>query len=238
MNKINVFCFPYAGGAAASFNSWRPFLNGKPIALKPVELAGRGRRMREPNHDSIHEAVDDVFGAIKDQLTEPYAFFGHSMGSQIAFELAHKIKTRGLPEPIHIFFSGRAAPQVPRDNKRTFHHLPVDEFKKEVLELGGTPKEFFEYPELMEVFLPLLQSDFRNAETYVYDKKNAPLSMNITVLSGKLDEDTPEEVEVWNEQTTGRCEVHYFEGDHFFLNEEPERVMSIIGAALDREARR
>ncbi len=232
MNRIKLFCFPYAGGAVASYNQWRQYFD-KTIEFRPIELAARGRRMREPNYNSIDDAVDDVFNIIKNELvSEPYAFFGHSMGSMIAFELAYKIRDNNLPMPVHIFFSGRAAPQVPRDNKRKLHHLPEDEFKKEMLEMGGTPKEFFEHPELMEVFLPLLRGDFRLTETYTHGIKDAPLDCNITVLSGKKDEDTTEEVEAWRIHTQKECDIHYFEGDHFFIHEETEKVVNIINAAL------
>lgn len=235
MEKVALFCFPYAGGAAASYNTWRQYLNGT-MQLRAVELAARGRRMREANYNSLHDAVDDVFNIIKDEVAaSPYVLFGHSMGSVIALELAHKIRDNNLPGPGHIFFSGRAAPQVPRKNKRTLHHLPDEQFKEEIMKLGGTPKEFFQHPELMEVFLPLLKGDFRLTETYVHHEKDSPLACNITVFSGTQDEDSPEEVEAWKVHTTGSCDFHYFEGGHFFLHEETEKIVDIISNTVSRE---
>jgi len=232
MTKVKLFCFPYAGGAAASYNQWKQYLDPY-IEFRAIELAARGRRMREPNYKSIDDAVDDVFNIIKNELTQgPYVLCGHSMGTMIAFELAYKIKKQGLPGPVHIIFSGRCAPHIPRDNKRALHHLPDDEFKIEMLEMGGTPKEFFEHPELMEVFLPLLRGDFTLTETYVHPPKDAPLDVDFTVLSGKQDEDIPEEVEAWRIHTTGNCDIHYFEGDHFFIHDETEKVLDVINKAV------
>jgi len=57
MNKINLFCFPYAGGSVSVFNRWRLYLPPS-IELKPVELAGRGRRMREPLLKNDFQLVD------------------------------------------------------------------------------------------------------------------------------------------------------------------------------------
>lgn len=232
MNKMKLFLFPYAGGAAASYNQWKQYLDPA-IEYRSIELAARGRRMREANYNSIDNAVDDVFNIIKSELTQgPYALFGHSMGSMIAFELAYKIKKNNLPMPVHIFLSGRAAPQVPRDKKRTLHHLDDIEFKKQLLEMGGTPKEFFDHPELLEVFLPLLKGDFRLTETYTHGKKDVPLDVDITVLGGKQDEDTPEEVEAWRVHAGKNCDIHYFDGGHFFIHEENKRVVGIINEAL------
>jgi surfactin synthase thioesterase subunit len=236
MEKVVLFCFPYAGGASASYNTWRQYLNGG-IHLRAVELAARGRRMREANYNTLYDAVDDVYNIVKDELTTaPYVLFGHSMGSVIALELAHKIRDNNLPGPKHIFFSGRSAPQVPRDNKRTLHHLSDERFKEEVMKLGGTPKEFFQHPELLEIFLPLLKGDFRLTETYVHKEKDSPLDCNITVLSGKQDEDTPEEVEAWKIHTTGTCDIHYYEGGHFFLHDEADKVINLIGDTITRES--
>ncbi len=235
MANVKLFCFPYAGGAAASYNPFREFLSSD-IELRAIELAARGRRMREPNYNSIDDAVDDVFNIIRNELNEgPFAFFGHSMGSMIAYELAHKLRDNGLPGPLHIIFSGRAAPHVSRENKRQFHHLSEQQFKKEVLTLGGTPKEFFEHPELLEVFLPLLMGDFRLTEIYVHGEKSKPLDCNFTVLSGKQDEDNPEEVEAFSILTSQKCDVHYFEGAHFFIHEETKRVADIIDNAIRLE---
>lgn len=234
MSESKLFLFPYAGGAAASYNGFRQFLDPS-VEFRAIELAARGRRMREPNYNNLDEAVDDVFKLIKDELTQtPYALFGHSMGSMIAFELAYKIRDNNLPMPTHIIFSGRAAPHITREGKRTLHHLSDEEFKKQLLEMGGTPKEFFEHPELLEVFLPLLKGDFRLTETYTHGKKNAPLDVDITVLCGKEDEDTPEEVEAFREHTTKNCDIHYFDGGHFFIHEETKRVLDIINAAIKK----
>ena len=100
------------------------------------------------------------------------------------------------------------------------------------MEMGGTPKEFFEHPELMELLLPLLKGDFRLAETYTQEEKDAPLDCNITVLSGKQDEDTTEDVEAWKIHTKKKCDIFYFEGGHFFIHEETEKLVNIINAAL------
>jgi len=232
MNKLKLFAFPYAGGAAASYNMWKQFLD-KNIDFRPIELAARGRRMRESNYNSIDDAVNDVFNIIKNELTQgKYALYGHSMGTMIAFELAYKIRDNNLPMPVHIILSGRCAPQIPRDNKRRLHHLSDEKFKEEMLSMGGTPKEFFEHPELLEVFLPLLRGDFRLTETYIHPPKDKPLTMDFTVLSGKEDEDTPEEVEAWSIHTSGKCDVHHFDGDHFFIHDKRDQVLELINKTL------
>lgn len=238
MEKVNLYCFPFAGGAAASYNPFRQYLDPG-IELRAIELAARGRRMREPNYNSINDAVIDVFKMLKDEFPrQPYALYGHSMGCMIAFELAYKIWEAHLPMPLHIIFSGRHAPHIPRTGKRKLHHLSDEDFKNKIKELGGTPKEFFDHPELMELFLPLLKQDFKLTEIYVHTSKPSPLEVNFTVLNGRQDEDTPEEVEAFRIHTQKNCDVHYFDGGHFFIFDEPKRVVGIINDAVRKEFRR
>jgi hypothetical protein len=87
------------------------------------------------------------------------------------------------------------------------------EFKKEVLELGGTPPEFFEHPELLQIFLPMLKNDFRMAEQELVGEL-IPIEGDITVFLGKEDDLTPEQCDGWKLYTRQVCRMYYFEGGH------------------------
>lgn len=240
MKKTVLFCFPYAGGSSGVYVKWKKYLH-RSIELIPVELAGRGRRIYDPLYQNVEEAIDDVLKITKNHILHSrYALFGHSLGALIAYELAHRIREIGLPMPQHVFFSGRGAPQVPRKKDRpVFHKLPDDEFKKEILKLGGTPKEFFEHPELLEVLLPTLRGDFRMSETYRdqhdRDGKVDPLAYDISVFMGKDEEITAEQMFGWREQSKKMCSMYYFEGEHFFIHEHTEELVKIINHTLVSE---
>jgi surfactin synthase thioesterase subunit len=227
-----LFCFPYAGGSASAYNKWRHFLD-RQIELQPVELSGRGRRIYEPLYDSVEDAVNDVYSMINGQLSGiPYALYGHSMGGMIAYELAYRIRENNLTQPLHIFFSGRGAPDIPYEDEEIFHTMPEEEFKEKVLQLGGTPKEFFDHPELLEVLLPTLRSDFKVAETYEHNSEVIPFDHDISVLIGKDEEVSAEQMHGWRKHTKKVCHLYYFEGEHFFIHEETEKVVSILNHNL------
>jgi len=232
MNVIKLFCFPYGGGSATIYFDWKQYID-RSIELHPVELAARGRRMHESNYDSVNDAVEDVFNIIKSDLVNgPYALFGHSLGSMIAFELAYKIKREKLPYPIHIFFAGRGAPHTAWHEEKKYYKLPEEEFRKEVMVLGGIPKEFLEEPELLDIIFTLLRGDYQIAETYSYVEKDAPLDCGITLLNATNDEASREDIDAWKVHAGKECNIHYFEGDHFFLREETEKILDIINATL------
>lgn len=235
MRKTKLFCFPYAGGSAAFYSKWNDQLHHS-IDLQPVELAGRGKRVYEPLYRDLGETIDDVFHIIKDQVkVYRYAFFGHSLGALIAYELAMKMKELNLPAPEHIFFSGRGAPHIPRsEDRKIYHQLPDDEFRESIMELGGTPKEFFDYPELLEILLPTLKNDFKISETYSYNHYEdlIPMAHDITVFLGKDESVTAEQMAGWQQHTQSLCSIYYFEGGHFFIHDKMTETAAIINQTL------
>jgi surfactin synthase thioesterase subunit len=236
MGTINLFCFPYAGGSSVMYMKWQHYL-APGIELKPVELAGRGRRMHEGLYATLNDAIDDVFGLIGAEITSgPYALFGHSMGGAIAYGLAQKIRNLDLPLPRHLFISGRNAPHVKKQNEKKFHLMTDEVFKKEVIQLGGTPAEFFEHPELLRLFLPMLKNDFRIAEADWNEKEIDPLDVRMSVLVGKDDEITVEQQEEWKKYTSLHCSMYCLDGGHFFVNTATEQIVKIINDSLRETA--
>lgn len=214
------------------YHQWKPFLQDE-IELRPIELAGRGKRIIESPYKDIKAAVEDVFELIHEEIQQsPYMLFGHSMGAMIAYELAQKIREEGLQKPVHLFFSGKGALHVDRPDEKKYHLLDDNSFKKEVIELGGTPPEFFEHPELIELFLPLLKNDFRIAETHKLAGSIKEFDQDITVLLGQEDDLNVEQREEWVKHTTQSCYFHHFPGGHFFINDEQKKIVQIIQDVL------
>jgi medium-chain acyl-[acyl-carrier-protein] hydrolase len=235
MSKIKLFCFPYAGGSSTMYSRWKNDLYFTSIEPIAVELAGRGTRIQEAMYGGLNEAVEDLYRIIeKDIVENPYALFGHSLGALLAYELARKIEALGIRRPLHLFFSGRGAPCIPRE-KRNYHLMKEEVFRKSIIDLGGTPPEIFDHPELLEVFLPILRNDFRLAEAEPVDNGLTSFDCNITIFLGKEDESIEEQQAVgWRNNTKASCSIHYFNGGHFFLHDEMAGVAGLIGSTLDR----
>lgn len=232
MNKIKLFCFPYAGGSAFIYNTWKKLLDAS-IELKAIELAGRGTRINDPFYPSFDVMIDDVFGAIKYDLSQGhYALFGHSLGTLICYQLIERIKEEGLPKPKHVFFSGRGAPHVPNENEKMYHLMDAEELKREVVSMGGKAREFFEYPELMELFLPVLKQDFKMSNAFKAKSEICRYDGDITVFLGKEDESTAKQNDGWKDYTSQLCQLNYFKGGHFFIHDEMEKIVSLINLEL------
>ena len=223
--KLRLFCFPYAGGGASVFRGWSKRMPPE-VAICPVRLPGRETRLSEPAFDSMEQLIPALRGAIDPYLDRPFAFFGHSLGAVIAFELARLPKTH----PRCLFVSGARAPQLRRD------HVPPpppsdDELIEELRRLEGIPPELLEHRELMQLALPALRADTALYRNYVY-QEGPPLDCPISAYGGADDvRITRGHLEAWAEQTT-MFKLALFRGGHFFPQTQREEFLKTLARDL------
>jgi medium-chain acyl-[acyl-carrier-protein] hydrolase len=228
--QLRLFCFPYAGGNAASFRTW-PNAFPSSTQVLAVQLPGRGERLSEPTFKDLLDMVQVLGPALSPYFDKPFAFFGHSMGALISFELTRWLRRTGGPLPVHLFVSGRRAPQVP-DEEPTSYNLPEPEFIQRLRELNGTPQEVLDHPELMQLMVPLLRADFSVCETYQYESQ-PPFDIPITAFGGLDDvEVSREKLEPWRSHTTASFSLHTFPGDHFFIHSSQNDIIRIVNKKL------
>ncbi|HVG20350.1 MAG TPA: alpha/beta fold hydrolase [Blastocatellia bacterium] len=229
-SRARLFCLPYAGGGASVFRSW-PDLLPEDIEVCPVNLPGRGVRLREPPYTSMAPLAQEVARALLPYADKPFAFFGHSMGALISFEIARHLRGQYGLIMSHLFVSACVAPQLRVAIPQT-HLLPDDQFTEELYRLNGTPQELLAAPEFMKVVLPALRADFSICETYNYAGE-PPLDCPITAYGGSDDKHVKSEhLEAWREQTTSSFAVHLFRGGHFFLHSAGPRFFKALSEEL------
>jgi medium-chain acyl-[acyl-carrier-protein] hydrolase len=228
--RLRLFCFPYAGGSASIFRQWPPRLPFD-IELLAAQYPGRATRLREAPCKDLRQILDDIEQAIAPLLDRPYAFFGHSMGATVAFELTRRLVGAKKPLPKHLFLSGRSAPQLP-PTRAPLHDLPEEEFIDVMRELNGTPAELFEHREVLQMMLPVIRADFQALETWQY-QGSCPFDIPVSVFGGIADDGVPlKHLDAWASCTTGRFKRHMFPGDHFFLHQQADAILNIIGRTL------
>jgi medium-chain acyl-[acyl-carrier-protein] hydrolase len=230
--RLRLFCFPYAGGGASIYRSWPDELPEQ-IEVCAVQLPGREARMHEQPFDRLPPLIEALAQALEPRLSPPFAFFGHSMGALISFELARRLRALGRPGPAHLFVSGRIAPQVPR-RRPPVHALPEPEFVEQVQRLNGTPDAVLHHKELRELVVPRLRADFAINETYSYSAE-PPLACPISAFGGLEDDRAPEEeLAAWQLQTRGAWALRMFPGDHFFIRGAQAALLQALSLDLRR----
>lgn len=228
--RLRLFCFPYAGGGTLAFRGWAEQLPAS-VEICPVQLPGREQRMREPALTRIPNIVEAAAESLLPYLDKPYAFFGHSMGALISFDLARRLRSTQGIAPVGLFVSGCRAPHLKRKRPPTYD-LPESEFMNELRALNGTPRELLDSPDLMRVLLPLLRADFEASETYSYEA-GAPLECPINAFGGTEDPEVERrEIREWCEHTTDAFSLKMFSGDHFFLHSARPLLLSALAQQL------
>lgn len=228
-SKLRLFCFPYAGGGASIYRGWQEELPPT-IEVCAVQLPGREGRLREAPVPDLLKLVSMIAGGLAPHLDMPFAFFGHSMGSWIGFELCRELRRRGGPAPRRLVVSACPAPHLPDDDAT--HNLPDDALIDRLRDIGGMAPEILAHRELMEMILPVFRADAAVTETHQHAEE-PPLDLPLAVFGGLSDEKaTREQLEAWQRHTTGAFSIHLFPGAHFFLQSERARVLEVLGRLL------
>ena len=223
---MRLIAFPYAGGSAAIYRRLPKYLPS--LEVHAVELPGRGRRLLETPYTSMPKLIDMLLGELSDPLHSPFAFFGHSMGATIAYELACALPPEVRPNLKHLFVSARRAPTVP-PALELLHTLDNDALKDRLRELGGTAQAVLDSHDLMNMLLPMVRADFTLVETHRATQQCLPV--DITAFVGLQDMGaTPDHMRGWSQATSKSFELKAFEGGHFFL----EAALPVVGEVVLR----
>jgi medium-chain acyl-[acyl-carrier-protein] hydrolase len=220
--RCRLFAFPHAGGNAAFYRPLRRFMPPE-VDLCPVELPGRAARLDEPPFVSMSALMEELRHALQPLMAVPFGFFGHSVGSWMAYEAARQLRSLDGRTAIHLFVSGRRSPDLapapslpPRP--RSDHELLaiLDRF-------GGTPAAIMEHPELLAALLPALRADLALADGYSVDPEYH-IDCPITALGGADDPSESGGIQSWKEFTRGKFRTRLFPGGHFYISTAAEAL--------------
>jgi surfactin synthase thioesterase subunit len=205
-----LFAFPHAGGADLEPRRWA---TQSPRQVVPVLLPGRGRRRAERNYRAMEPLVADLADALPDDA--PFAFYGHSFGSWVAWELTRELRRRGRPGPTHLVLGARGAPGRPATTPLA--NLPLAAFAEAVqARYGGIPAELMDRPDVLGLFLPPLRSDIRILERW-QPVDEPPLDLPLLVLHARGDRSVnADDLAAWSLTTTGTTTFREVDGGHFF----------------------
>jgi medium-chain acyl-[acyl-carrier-protein] hydrolase len=235
--QLRLFCFPYSGAGASVFRPWAQ-ADLPQVEVWGIQLPGRERRLREPLICDLRVLVQHLQVAINPWLDFPYAFYGHSLGALIAYELICQNLSLDIEQvypkihsPRCLFVGGRQAPHLPSRQPEIYLASNHD-LIQELRQLGGTPETVLQDASLMQLFLPILRADLQMNETYVY-RSYPPIPCPIVAFGGTNDPKvTPADVDAWHSHTHQAFNRQLVNGNHFFLKEQQDQLLALIQVYL------
>lgn len=242
--KMKLFCFPYGGAGASVYSKWSELFPDD-IEICPIQYPGRENRLQDELIDNIDVLTDTLMNELQSEFDKPFAFYGHSAGSLVAYNLAYKLMKNSKKVPIKLFVSAYTSPSIVPN--------PIeDNFRKDLIKIGykGIPnyKEVKdlsdeEYKRLFKVFdrtllnsteeqipfevekviLPMGIADLSLVSTYKYNE-DEKINIPIVAFHGEMDQFVSEtDMKEWKSLTSNNFELNIFSGNHMFLEEKQNR---------------
>ena len=196
-----------------------------------IQLPGRENRGAEAIYTELPRLLDDLERVILPRLDGPFAFYGHSFGGIIAFELARRLRRHGLT-PRQFFCSATMAPQI------TLTWKNRDVMRESTISTNSEQKliglmSYIDDLSFVEKILPGMRRDMPLLMGYDY-KLEDPLDCPILAISAIEDEVTlPEEMAAWKNQTSRTFRQEMVHGDHWFVSRNKDFIAELIAETLE-----
>lgn len=225
-----LYIFPHAGGSATFYVPLAKTFSAD-VQRVAVQYPARGDRGLT-QLPSIPEFADEIFTMMAPSAPtdRPVAFFGHSMGGLLAFEVALRFQSAGQPIEA-LFVSACAAPGHVRYKELQGSDLDI---LNVVAQVTGTDPDVLANDDFAGRILPTLQSVRAIAG---YDR--APgVTVSCPIHAFVADNDiivAEENMTAWADRTTAEFSLQKFAGDHFYLTGHLSDLAKIVeDKLLDR----
>jgi medium-chain acyl-[acyl-carrier-protein] hydrolase len=235
---LRLFCFPHAAGLASFYSTWPDVLPAS-IEVCAFEISDRERHLSEANTLSIAVICETIAREIEGLLDKPFAFFGHCIGSLLAFETTHAIHKLYNKLPTRLFLASMIAPsRISHLKSEVDHYLDcsLEELLDFVIPDGNEMKAIIlEDPVFIQSFGPLLKRDVQTLYGYQYPGYD-PLPCPFSIFGGHDDHlISYNELLAWKSETSSNCTCQIFPGDHLFLHAGKEELLKAMCEHLIQE---
>jgi surfactin synthase thioesterase subunit len=216
--KMRLFCFPYAGGRAESFQQWIRHLP------EAIELYAFDYPRSGPAVGNLDLYVKAVVARITAFSSVPYAIAGHSLGSVIAWHVTKAVSASGGPAPGLLIASGGA----PSELQTLLGRFACPE--ELIAAVSGTNMSPSEIPnDLVEMFLQDTQLVTGSPRI------EGSIAVPILAVLGEADPVIrPDHLNQWRETTSANVDIELVAGAHHYWFEEAscKRLVTSIARRL------
>ncbi|MBG9687412.1 thioesterase II family protein [Bacillus mycoides] len=225
--KLQLICFPFAGGNAVSYNPLNNCLS-RDINLFAIEPPGHGTN-RMSLIEKFDSLVDIYLNELNSIITGDFALFGHSMGGLLTYRIAQRLEQQKL-YPKAIIISAARPPQIGYED---LDHLNDNDFINYLVSLGGISSEFLREKELLEYFLPIFRADYRALKSFDHTDHTI-IESPVHIFNGREDQFCFEKQFGWRKWAK-QIKFYNFSGGHMYLLSNIEEVAKQIQMILKQE---
>ncbi|MFP1629855.1 thioesterase domain-containing protein [Streptomyces sp. 5K101] len=229
---VRMFLFHHAGGSHLLYRGWSEYFP-EDWELCLLEAPGRGQLQTLPLIDDCDRLVDYFHAAIAPLLDRPFGFFGHSMGSLIAYQLTRRLHHEGDPLPDWLGVSAYGAPRGEAGADGRAHLMSDDELRGWLRKVGGSQPQLLDDDAVWRKFAPVFRNDFQLLDTWAPPRDPEPLPVPLSVFGGRRDRLIGEDrLLSWQAFTTHFRGLERYEGDHFYVMNHRRPLAAAITAAM------
>ncbi len=226
MDKLCVFCFPYAGIGRHLFGDLESIRNCQFIS---VDWPGKGAFALEPPCYDMPSLIDSLLMQLSQYRDRPIAMFGHCLGGLVAFELACAWVDYFGIQPSHLFVSGCLSPTQFNVVDPISHLAPADFLTALALRRASIASK---QQDVSSILLASIRADFKLYEEYQYTQKKQ-VHCPINVFYGENEHLDKAGLQAWDEVTTQAVNYHIYPGDHYFIH----HAMHEVGQTIEEVCR-
>ena len=180
-----------------------------------MDYPGHGKRFSEKLLESVEEIASDAIKHISFQ--KEYSLLGYSMGTMVVLEILSIIKDKGLPLPVNVYFCA-LEPIICGERRISWKDSSETEILKSLKQLNGTPDEFFENEELIDLILPIVRNDFHAVSNYKINEYN--FGRNISFYIIYSNDENKRNITNWKHYLGENISFYHVDGTHFFIHNE------------------
>lgn len=232
--ELRLFLFHHAGGSSAVFEGWESRFPAQ-WDVCALDAPGRGAARSLKPRTTIEDLTEYFRDLLSARFDRPFAFFGHSMGAMVAYELARRLQAEGDAQPDWVGLSACRAPGQPAE--RGHHELPNDELRDWLAAAGGTDLPVLGHPLIWKMLEPLLRADLRVVDSWRPAANAAPLRGALSVFGAQDDRVLRhEKLSGWQPFAEHYVGSRLFHGGHFYLQRFANPVTRWIAADISAGA--
>ncbi|MGW2651133.1 thioesterase II family protein [Streptomyces sp. NPDC001393] len=227
--QLRLFVFHHSGGSQLTYRDW-PSCFPADWEVQIPDAPGRGPRDERPPLSDTGALLEYFLHELDSRLTGRFAFFGHSMGGLVAYELTRRLIDLGRTPPVWLGVSARGTLHPDGDPARR-HLLSDAELRRELMAMGGTSSSVLDHDELWDLFAPTIRADLLISETWRTKPLTAPLPVPLSVFGGTRDHVAPpHRLDGWAAASEHFLGLRLFDGGHFYFQ---DRLPEVAGRIQD-----